>query len=428
LVSFVPPPGCAEENASAPPKSPSPPSSVLVHAEGVFAMKQLSPGVGWAKVGQRLFWTSDNGSSWNDITPPSSQTQALYSPIFLDSLPGWVIVSVGLGNQLFKVARTDDGGGSWKYFDFPISSFEDLKNSIAVPWTLRFSDSQHGWLQWKVQTSSAFSVGRLFRTEDGGATWTELAIPPSAGDFRFDTTQEGWMTGGAASSELWKSYDGGQTWVKIMVPKPAGCDSCRPIYSIPAVRTPSDLDVSVGFSDDTAVRDRYVYATYASQDGGNSWRVTEQHDRADSKTELISHVGTDIVHVSSDVKHGTEIETGSTTTRAQFPQDVPRRGSIAAVDFVDQTNGWLVYEAIGCYKFRIPDGLAHPAYPSTKPSEQGAKEGTTGQQMATCVDGATRNDLLTTNDGGKTFQVITPGPRRQFLDAHTLHLDAHTTR
>ncbi len=33
------------------------------------AMKLLAPGIGWALANHHLFWTTDNGASWKDITP-----------------------------------------------------------------------------------------------------------------------------------------------------------------------------------------------------------------------------------------------------------------------------------------------------------------------------------------------------------------------
>lgn len=135
------------------------------------------------------------------------------------------------GRPSFRMVRTTDGGSTWKSADIKASSLEGLKNIIAAPSRLWFSDSRHGWLQWKVKTSSAFSVARLLSTEDGGDTWMELPIPPSAGEFQFSDAQHGWIVGGAASNELWGTHDGGHTWSKVAVPRPASCKNCRPIYS-----------------------------------------------------------------------------------------------------------------------------------------------------------------------------------------------------
>jgi len=38
-------------------------------AQQIQSMKLLTPQVGWAQSGQHLYWTTDGGSHWKDITP-----------------------------------------------------------------------------------------------------------------------------------------------------------------------------------------------------------------------------------------------------------------------------------------------------------------------------------------------------------------------
>lgn len=80
-----------------------------------------------------------------------------------------------------------------------------------------FLDRQRGW----VVTSKAEAGGgppRLWRTEDGGKTWQELAhnLPPAGGKVQFVTPTVGWLLG----RELWRTEDGGTTWRHIPLARP----------------------------------------------------------------------------------------------------------------------------------------------------------------------------------------------------------------
>jgi len=387
----------SQETTTIPLRHSEPPPPLQLRSEGVSGMKYLSPMVGWVEVGQRLLLTTDNGEHWQDITPPGTNNQIIFKIFFLDNVHGWVLFAKGIGIPSFTLARTEDEGRTWTSSEVETSLFEGLKNIIARPSRLWFSDLQHGWMQWEMKTSSAFSVGRLLATEDGGNTWVELPSPPSAGEFRFFNLQEGWMVGGAASNELWRTYDGGHTWSWVEVPKPSSCKSCRPSYSAPGYLDTSVLAVKVRFSDDSVLRGRYVNTIYDTHDGGNSWHLSEQHERTDSKTELSSITDSGFVHITSDSKLGIEVRTATRKTIAPSPSGLPRRGSVAASDFVDETNGWLVYQTLRCDR-REKQGSEKNNFFELGKVQTGSR----------CVQGTIRNDLVSTTGGGNTFRVITP--------------------
>jgi photosystem II stability/assembly factor-like uncharacterized protein len=370
----------------------------VMHSEGVGGMKQLSPGVGWTMMRGRLLWTNDNGAVWTDITPEGPASRAIYDLFFLDTAHAWIAVgdaSVGAVPQYsVRLVRTEDGGRSWNSTDFDMSSYASLRNTIAKPASVWFVDYQHGWFLWKIQTSSAFSEGKLFSTDDGGATWSELPDPPSANGLRFHTQLDGWMTGGATADEIWGTHDGGRTWQQKSVPPAAGCGKCRPVYSIPRFQDPKKAVLTATFVDDDVVLGRSVHSTYVTYDGGDSWQDSESYEQTGpySRTAVVSSFEMHAIRVFSNAKYGIQIQTGGVTANSIYPKEVPPRGSIAATDFADDLNGWLVYQAPQCYKYRnrAADGPGLP-----------------------CKEGVLRNDLLATTDGGRTFKVITPSGSSQ---------------
>jgi photosystem II stability/assembly factor-like uncharacterized protein len=157
--------------------------------ESVTSFLGLSPGVGGAMVAGHLLWTNDNGTVWTDITPPGQANQRLLTLFFLDSAHGWIVSVDGPAEwdpqTPVRVVRTVDGGRTWTPLSFNKSSYSDLKNLTMAPRELEFVDAEHGWFLWRIQTSSAYNIGVLFATADGGTTWTQLPAPPSARDYRW---------------------------------------------------------------------------------------------------------------------------------------------------------------------------------------------------------------------------------------------------
>jgi photosystem II stability/assembly factor-like uncharacterized protein len=55
----------------------------------ITSMKLLTPQVGWAATTQKLYWTTDDGASWKDITPKlDHKWQAVSSVYFLGPSTG----------------------------------------------------------------------------------------------------------------------------------------------------------------------------------------------------------------------------------------------------------------------------------------------------------------------------------------------------
>ncbi len=149
----------------------------------------------------------------NDIWP----CQPKLGIQFLSPTEGWVGI----------VGRSPGRGGSHQPYLLTTSRGpEDLQpvKSLQLPAEHRlndffFLDRQFGWV-----AASELRVGggpiRLWRTEDGGRTWRELAhnLPPGGiGGLQFVTSSIGW----GLSDGVWRTEDGGTTW-RLVLPKSAG--------------------------------------------------------------------------------------------------------------------------------------------------------------------------------------------------------------
>src|SRR5262249_36598663 len=120
----------------------------------------------------------------------------------------------------YSIVQTMDGGKTWATKPLAVSPTGQIA-LYPSDISLQFLDAQTGWLRVRQQSSSNFDTGTLFKTTDGGATWTELNLPlddyfksPIGDPVYFVTDQLGWMVSrqGGPGSYLYRTQDGGQTW------------------------------------------------------------------------------------------------------------------------------------------------------------------------------------------------------------------------
>ncbi len=147
---------------------------------------------GWSGGSNGLFYyTTNAGLSWNrkDINLGSS----INSIYFLDSLSGWILTSNG------QIHATIDGGLSWEYL-------AKIDISVTPNNNLVFVSKQVGY---------ATSSTDLYKTEDGGKTWSKVYYFTFLGKIQAINNGELWVNG---NYSLIKSSDNGKTWNTVKVP------------------------------------------------------------------------------------------------------------------------------------------------------------------------------------------------------------------
>ena len=117
------------------------------------------------------------------------------------SKPSLIVIVSGAA-PCVGVYRTANGGDSWTLAGH-------LESAGMQAWQVDFADATHGW---------AVGVGGLLLvTADGGATWTEQAIPGVTGTpvlltaVKAVNASTAWV--GSAGGMLLKTEDGGATWL-----------------------------------------------------------------------------------------------------------------------------------------------------------------------------------------------------------------------
>jgi photosystem II stability/assembly factor-like uncharacterized protein len=358
------------------PLSAQAPAQAGIHAEpnatGLQGFDLISADEGWVLIGQRLYWTRTAGRSWNDITPPDVGRFIIRAATFLDARHGWLVLT---RSDEYALAQTGDGGATWRVARLSLFEPGDV-GALAGAVYVHFIDPQTGWLVVKQATSSNFSVGALFKTTDGGATWTRLAIPIGE-PVSFVTGEIGWTAGGAAGDELYRTQDGGQTWQPQTIARPSGQDERRLLYQLPMFEDARAgvLPVVVADGDETRVE------FYVTDDGGQSWNLGTS---APVEREIAP--GTRVPLAVFDAEHAVMIAPGSErtlslSTRGKTITVVGRDRMAAGIDALDMATpsvGWARYVAGTC---------------------------------ATTARCTVETKLLRTDDGGRTWTVLSL-PRR----------------
>jgi photosystem II stability/assembly factor-like uncharacterized protein len=204
--------------------------------------------------------TTDGGRTWQTLLHGG-----ILGIRFASAYRGWVALADA--NGAVEVRMTSDGGTTWAH------SFRATGNAFAL---LDAATIYRAWVMTRdgsYCTSSNCAKYELFRTDDGGMSWSslgnpkDLVVPPCAfGHLSmplFASPVRGWLTlnlgaGGANGvGGLLSSEDGGRSW---------RCSTTPPNTSLVSAADPTHVWVS---SDNRSTGETTIYD---SGDGGRTWR------------------------------------------------------------------------------------------------------------------------------------------------------------
>ncbi len=219
-----------------PPSTPTPaPIPPVPPAQAIGDLHMLSASTGWARrvMDGAVLHTTGGMAGWTVAAPLPGQLVAV-AYVGLDTASALAVPSGASGNVTAQAWTTQDGGASWS--PGGTLSFEGFNPAIGG--TLDFADSEHGWFS-EVEAADGLSGTALFRTENGGVSWSQVAatgsggagspgmIPEGCDDLTatFVSATTGFITGTclAAPPPLYVSQDAGATWAAApLAPLPAG--------------------------------------------------------------------------------------------------------------------------------------------------------------------------------------------------------------
>lgn len=342
--------------------------------------KLVSPGIGWVIVDQpaepvmegeectrqHLYWTENNGETWSEITPGQMPTRSIGQIFFLNRSHGWMLSTDALSEEegaRFYLLSTTDSGRNWRTVVLQRAMFK-LRDDYTFPRQVFFSDPQHGWILWHWAMMNS-QLNYLLATEDAGRTWKRLPDPPGPGPLQFTSPREGWMIGGPETPQgipdpetenLWRTHDGGLHWHVLPV-SPMADSELSEIYfgEIRFKNANQGLAIAGGHVSDYVSR----FFTCVTRDGGKTWSLSHFDAYHASPSFVDDHV---IWSISDWPAMKVSLRTGDRLTSPVPPAGLSPGSHFGDFDFVDDSNAWTLYG----------------------------------------------RELLSTADGGNTFNVITP--------------------
>ena len=324
------------------PNTPEPEkiNAPLVDNPALVSLDMLNEKDGWAVSEKQILRTNDGCVTWYDLTPPNvTETGNSVQTFFLDVNHAWVqIPDFNNYPNAGTLYHTIDGGITWASSSTPFSAGN-----------IKFLDDKKGWVLADLGAGAGSQGVAVFQTTDGGATWNQTYTndpnQPGSGDslplggiksgLEALNMQTAWVTGVTYSDGtvyLYRTDDGGRTWSQQSLPLPLGAEKTQIGINHLELVSPTD-----GFLLLNIPSDVYQVAIYVTHDAGNTWTLTPtlipQGGSVNflSATEMIIYNGEQF-YVTRDAAH----------TWSIIPPDVVFGDNFANMDFVSASIGWVI--------------------------------------------------------------------------------------
>ncbi len=228
----------------------------------------IGDGAGWVLTDHELRHTDDDGATWRAVDLASFGRPAAWA--FVDATTTVLASSV---NGALVVTRTNDGGASMQATTVHAAPGETQPS-------LSFIDRARGYLalssvpEGDIRTATVRSS--LYRTNDGGVTWSLIAATSPVTRVAFSTALVGTGTGTGASSGLYLTRDGGLTWQRL---HPPGWDGHGPAGE-PSYELAWQDDQQLVIESMLATAMMVNLAFLETRDGGATWRRIDLTDGA----------------------------------------------------------------------------------------------------------------------------------------------------
>ncbi len=226
----------------------------------------VSDKVAWASGARGTVLRTVDGVNWQAMAVPEADKIDFRDIQAFDARTA-IVMGAGPG-AASRIYRTEDGGASWRLV---------TTNAVAEGFwdAMAFWDKDNGIL-FGDPVKGSFQV---YTTNDGGRSWQEVASKgieamPNEGAFAASGTcltvagsSDAWIaTGGSATSRVFHSADRGKTWRASSTPIPAG-GAARGVFSV------AFLNGKEGFAAGGDYKETRMAGTNGaySSDGGASW-------------------------------------------------------------------------------------------------------------------------------------------------------------
>lgn len=234
--------------------------------------------------GGGLWKSEDGGLNWANVTDGYLGSASVNAIAVCEADPDVVYIGTGetqlRGNimQGDGAYRSDDGGATWSHIG--LSEAQNIARIRVHP-----TDCNTAWAAAFGKHSAENPERGIFKTTDGGATWrkvlyrdertggVDISVHPDDPDLVYAALWEAWrkswsMSSGGPGSGLFRSTDGGETWTELS--RNAGLPQEGPFGKIGVAVSPVDPDRVY------AIMEHAQGGVFVSDDGGDSWEKTNE--------------------------------------------------------------------------------------------------------------------------------------------------------
>ncbi len=202
----------------------------------------FTSGMNQTGTGSFLLRTNDGGTTWDSINFIPSLTSVYVNKIFFTDVNNGF--AGGSNNSFQSLLSTTDNGTTWNDIT------PDPTSTIHTT-SISFIDPLQGYM-------SGLTV--LYKTFDGGQTWTNIPITFEIASIHFTDMNNGFVCGTENNAAaVLKTTDGGQTWSNVL-------SVINPFMFVSAMQKVQIINSNVVY---TSIQ--YSNQIFKTNDGGATW-------------------------------------------------------------------------------------------------------------------------------------------------------------